>query len=170
MISPYGSGDAYLIVAGCPIKTSTHALKICDMAFDMMDGIQVMKDPYDGQDNIRMRIGCHSGSVVAGIVGLKMPRQISDSYLLLLLLPKSEQTQFFRRYCLFGLNVALTEKFESNSKPMRIHISQDCKDMLPQQYKTEERTDEPGLSEKVNDLTRQPESVEIICLKQTRLT
>jgi hypothetical protein len=30
------SGDAYLIVAGCPVKTNSHALKICDMAFDMV--------------------------------------------------------------------------------------------------------------------------------------
>ena len=30
-------GDAYLIVAGCPVKTTNHAVKICDMAFDMMD-------------------------------------------------------------------------------------------------------------------------------------
>ena len=36
-------GDAYLIVAGCPVKATNHALKICDMAFDMMDGITMLK-------------------------------------------------------------------------------------------------------------------------------
>merc|ERR1719219_3055341 len=117
-------GDAYLIVAGVPIKASNHALKIVDMAFDMMDGISMLTDPGTGKE-IYMRIGCHSGPVVAGVVGLKMPR-----------------------YCLFGLNVALTEKFESNSKPMRIHISEPCKNLLGAQYKTEERTDE-GLKDKV---------------------
>ena len=66
-------GDAYLIVAGCPVKATNHALKICDMAFDMMDGISMLKDPGTGKD-VQMRIGCHSGPVVAGIVGLKMPR------------------------------------------------------------------------------------------------
>jgi len=117
-------GDAYLIVAGCPVKASNHALKICDMAFDMMDGITMLKDPGTGE-NILMRIGCHSGPVVAGVVGLKMPR-----------------------YCLFGINVGLTEKFESNSKPMKIHISETCQGLLSSQYKVEERNDE-GLKMKV---------------------
>ena len=53
------------------------------------------------------------------------------------------------RYCLFGLDVALTEKFESNSLPMKIHISETCKDLLTPQYKVEERNEE-GLPEKVS--------------------
>merc|ERR1719510_2196534 len=116
-------GDAYLIVAGCPVKATNHALKICDMAFDMMDGISMLKDPGTGKD-VQMRIGCHSGPVVAGIVGLKMPR-----------------------YCLFGLNVGLTEKFESNSQPMKIHVSEPCKQLLSAQYKCEQR-DDPEVREK----------------------
>ena len=120
-------GDAYLIVAGCPVKAANHCLKIVDMAFDMMDGIKMLRDPGTGKD-IGMRIGCHTGAVVAGVVGLKMPR-----------------------FCLFGVNVGLTEKFESNSKPMRIHISEPCKALLPAQYKVEERTAdaEPELAAKV---------------------
>ena len=62
-----------MIVAGVPIKSTNHAFKICDMAFDMMDGIRMLRDPGTGKD-VQMRIGCHSGPVVVGIVGLKMPR------------------------------------------------------------------------------------------------
>jgi hypothetical protein len=42
---------------------------------------------------------------------------------------------FTSRYCLFGVNVGLTEKFESNSKPMRIHISEKTLELLSSQYK-----------------------------------
>merc|ERR1719410_126740 len=120
-------GDAYLIVAGCPVKAANHALKICDMAFDMMDGIKILKVPGSG-DDIHMRIGIHSGPVVAGVVGLKMPR-----------------------YCLFGTNVGLTEKFESNSKPDMIHISEATIEHLSSQYKLEERNEE-GLKMRLNNL------------------
>ena len=37
------------------------------------NSIRMLKDPGTG-DAVEMRIGCHSSSVVAGIVGLKMPR------------------------------------------------------------------------------------------------
>ena len=55
------------------------------------------------------------------------------------------------RYCLFGLNVGLTEKFEANSKPMRIHVSEPCKNLLPAQFKFEQR-DDPEVKEKVGGL------------------
>ena len=58
------------------MKSTNHAVKICDMALDMMDGIRMLRDPGTGKD-VEMRIGCHSGPVVAGIVGLKMPRSIT---------------------------------------------------------------------------------------------
>lgn len=47
-----------------------------------------------------MRIGIHTGTVLTGVVGRKMPR-----------------------YCLFGHNVTLANKFESGSVARRINIS-----------------------------------------------
>ena len=66
-------GDGYLIVAGCPTKITNHAQRICDMALDLMDAVAMIKNPATG-NAVEMRIGCHSSSVVAGIVGLKIPR------------------------------------------------------------------------------------------------
>ena len=50
-------------------------------------------------------------------------------------------SSYHYRYCLFGLNVGLTEKFESNSQPMKIHVSEPCKQLLTAQYKCEQRDD-----------------------------
>uniref|UniRef100_A0A8C2ZYI3 guanylate cyclase n=1 Tax=Cyclopterus lumpus TaxID=8103 RepID=A0A8C2ZYI3_CYCLU len=52
-------GDAYMVVAGAPEKTTYHAHNICDMALDMVPVLVA---------------GIHSGMVVAGVVGHKMPR------------------------------------------------------------------------------------------------
>ena len=59
--------------------------------------------------------------------------------------------------------MALTEKFESNSAPMKIHISQPCKDLLSPQYKCVERTDE-GLTEKVRFMLI-PDNLRLLLLK-----
>jgi class 3 adenylate cyclase len=43
------------------------------MALDMIEAITDLKDPSTGS-HLKIRVGVHSGAVVAGIVGLKMPR------------------------------------------------------------------------------------------------
>ena len=50
-----------------------------DMALDMRDCVTFVKDPrpeFEDQPDahIKIRLGSHSGMVVAGIVGNKMPR------------------------------------------------------------------------------------------------
>ena len=47
-----------------------------------------------------MRIGLHTGSVLSGVVGAKMPH-----------------------YCLFGNNVTIAQKMESDSEAGKINIS-----------------------------------------------
>lgn len=66
-------GDAYMVVGGAPVYDENHAHRVCDMALDMIDAIQDVKDPSTGR-HLQIRVGVHSGTVVAGVVGLKMPR------------------------------------------------------------------------------------------------
>lgn len=58
-------GDAYLCVGGLPKKDNAHARRVVGCALDMMKYIE--SHPSDW----RLRIGIHTGPVVAGIVGKK---------------------------------------------------------------------------------------------------
>ncbi|XP_003977131.1 guanylate cyclase soluble subunit alpha-2 isoform X1 [Takifugu rubripes] len=91
-------GDAYCVAGGLHKKVESHAKPIAHMALKMMELSEEVLTP-DGKP-IKLRIGIHTGSVLAGVVGVKMPR-----------------------YCLFGNNVTLASKFESGSHPRCINVS-----------------------------------------------
>ncbi|MBD0263144.1 MAG: PAS domain S-box protein [Tolypothrix sp. Co-bin9] len=62
-------GDAYMVVGGLPRRSPHHAQAIAQMALDMQ--IAIAKFNAENQQNFSIRIGIHSGSVVAGVIGIK---------------------------------------------------------------------------------------------------
>ncbi|TKS89500.1 Guanylate cyclase 2G [Collichthys lucidus] len=112
-------GDAYMVASGLPISNGNkHALEISTMALHFLSAIKVFKIRHMPVENLAIRIGIHSGPVVAGVVGTTMPR-----------------------YCLFGDTVNTASRMESNSLPLKIHISQSTADILVQagSFELEER-------------------------------
>ncbi len=62
-------GDAYMAAGGLPITRLDHAEAIADMALDMQQVITELN--RQANSRLDIRIGIHSGPVVAGVIGLK---------------------------------------------------------------------------------------------------
>ncbi|KAL9973486.1 hypothetical protein ACROYT_G019954 [Oculina patagonica] len=90
-------GDKYMAVSGLPERNTWHARSLCHVALDMIESVKEVK--HRG-GKIQLRIGVHSGEVVAGVVGHKTPR-----------------------YCLFGNTVNITSRTETTGIPDNVCIS-----------------------------------------------
>jgi len=66
-------GDAYMAVGGLPVANNTHAMDVLRAAFELRDFIAEGKanKVAMGLPYFEIRIGVHTGPVVAGIVGVK---------------------------------------------------------------------------------------------------
>ncbi|MBP7408353.1 MAG: tetratricopeptide repeat protein, partial [Flavobacteriales bacterium] len=66
-------GDAYMAAGGLPVPNTTHALDVVRAAFEIRDFIAEGKarKVAAGLPYFEIRIGIHTGPVVAGIVGVK---------------------------------------------------------------------------------------------------
>lgn len=62
-------GQVYMAVSGAPDINPLHAEHAADLALNMIRRIRLLNMP-----NVTIKIGIHSGSVVAGVVGIKVPR------------------------------------------------------------------------------------------------
>ena len=63
-------GDAYMAVCGLPVAVEDHAAQTVHAALEIRNYIASRKKQFP-DTSFRIRIGVHSGSVVAGIVGVK---------------------------------------------------------------------------------------------------
>ncbi|XP_039483080.1 uncharacterized protein LOC120446269 [Drosophila santomea] len=112
-------GDSYMVASGLPVKNGNkHISEIATMALDLLDASSVFRIPRAGDEFVQIRCGVHTGPVVAGIVGTKMPR-----------------------YCLFGDTVNTASRMESTGEAQKIHITEEMHDSLQQVggFRTEHR-------------------------------
>lgn len=62
-------GDAYMVAGGVPTRRADHAVAVCEMALRMRDALAELAAGM--AEPIAVRIGVHTGPVVAGVIGKK---------------------------------------------------------------------------------------------------
>jgi len=107
-------GDAYMVAGGLPNPRPDHAEAIANMALDMQYAIQHLKN--HAHRPVQIRIGIHSGTVVAGVIGHK---------------------KFI--YDLWGDTVNVASRMESQGVVQRIQVTDTTFNLLKHKFIFEER-------------------------------
>jgi class 3 adenylate cyclase len=107
-------GDAYMAVAGLPDPCPDHAARAARMALAMREAIARVS--AETGEKLALRIGLHSGPVVAGVIGRK---------------------KF--SYDMWGDTVNTASRMESHGLPDAIHCSEDTAALLRGAFRLEAR-------------------------------
>jgi class 3 adenylate cyclase len=106
-------GDAYMVASGLPTPRADHLEAIADMALDMRRAIHAVNEHRGLQ--LAVRIGIHTGPVVAGVIGTK---------------------KF--SYDIWGDTVNTASRMESHGSPDQIHVTEQVRTRLVDRYELSE--------------------------------
>jgi PAS domain S-box-containing protein len=107
-------GDAYMVVGGLPVPREDCLQAIADMALDMQRAISDFQTQTG--ESFQIRIGIHTGPVVAGTIGMKK-----------------------LAYDLWGDTVNIASRMESQGLPGKIQVTAKAYEQLQHQYLFEQR-------------------------------
>ncbi|MCX6244722.1 MAG: adenylate/guanylate cyclase domain-containing protein [Bacteroidetes bacterium] len=95
-------GDSYMCAGGLPIHNETHALDVVNAALELQEFMEVQRilRTRTGKPGFELRIGIHTGPVIAGIVG----------------------TRKFA-YDIWGDTVNTASRMETSGEPGKVNIS-----------------------------------------------
>ncbi len=107
-------GDAYLVAAGLPEPRADHAEAIADFALDLQRKAPQIPTPDGG--NLAVRIGFHSGPLIAGVIG---------------------ESRFL--YDMWGDTVNVASRMESLGEAGKIQVSDEARERLKEKFDLEPR-------------------------------
>ncbi len=107
-------GDSYMVVGGVPLPVTDHAVRCADMALAMLEVVEAFN--VRTKQRWQIRVGMHTGPVVAGIIGSK---------------------KF--AYDLWGDTVNIASRLESHGEPGMIQVSQATAFLLAKDFWLEKR-------------------------------
>jgi class 3 adenylate cyclase/Tfp pilus assembly protein PilF len=111
-------GDAYMCAGGIPLPNKTHPIDIVKAGLAMQEYINQRKEELSekGEVGWDLRVGIHTGPIVAGVVGKKK-----------------------YAYDIWGNTVNIASRMESNGEPGRVNISAATYNLVKDHYKCHHR-------------------------------